>query len=60
MNRLLVIAGSSVASYALWAWPGAPASPTPLRASGSSLGCTVAPTPLAAPRTPQPFGPVTK
>ncbi len=47
--------GPPSAEYALWAWLLEPTNPSPLRAFGSRLGCTVNPTPLRAGRSPQPI-----
>jgi hypothetical protein len=48
-------AGPSSARYVVWIWPGFGSSQTSFAASGSILGCTVNPTPLAPNARPQPF-----
>ncbi|MBI1851751.1 MAG: putative Ig domain-containing protein [Planctomycetes bacterium] len=43
------------AAYVVWAWHGAPTSPSRLVAFGTDVGCTVNPTPVRPSALPQPF-----
>lgn len=47
--------GEPLGRYALWLWLGDPANPQAIVVQGETLGCTVSPTPLNRPATPQPF-----
>ncbi|MBI3843721.1 MAG: VCBS repeat-containing protein [Planctomycetes bacterium] len=48
-------AGPASANYALWAWTSPALAATDVTVGGRVIGCAANPTPLAAPRRPQPF-----